>query len=283
MAILTPQILGRNLDAEGRASIVNVAKITLANAATEANDVVRFTEYNTAVSDLNTRVNAIEAGEGYIDQVYVDTTSTDLATAIAAATWDGVNKTWTFGGSKVLTTGDVLILNAATQQDSDRTWILNGTNGGTAADFTALGSDIDAAINAAVAAVVGDAANQFNTLGKIEDYVVPLNDRVVTAESEIDALQAGQALRPELRTFSGTFGSADLDGVYTATIPHTFGSSKLHVELQNETAVAGTWTYVDSTLGFTMDVSNTNIVVKTESPTLAALAVRVVATGVVGL
>lgn len=280
MAHLNPQVIGRSLDGEGRAEIINIAKLTLSNAAASAGDVVRFAEYDADVTALQNRVDTLESHEGMIDQIYVDTTSADLATAVAAGTFDGTAKTWTFDG-KVLTTGDVLILNNATEQDSDRTWILNGTNGGTVADFTAMGSDIDAAITAAIAALKGDAANAFDTLGKIEDQHIALADHVTTAEGEIDVLQAGQALRPELRTFTGTFGAPDVDGVYTATIPHSFNSTKLHIELQND--LGGAWEYVDSAVGFVVKVDAVNIVVTTESSTLASHSLRAVVTGIVGL
>lgn len=278
MAHLDPQILGRNLDGESRAEILNIAKLTLSNAAAATGEAVRFDEYNTAVTGLDTRLTTVENSNMHLDAVYVDTTSADLAAALATATWNAVDEQWEFPGGINLATGDLLILNAATQQDSDRSWVMNNTKGGTAADFTALDSDIDAAIAAAIASLKGDAAADYDTLGKIEDKHIALDARVTTAEGEIDTLQTEQALRPELRTFSGTF-TGPVDGVYTATVAHTFNSTKLHIELQHDEG-AGVWEYVDSSIGYTTKVTTTNIEVQTESSTLAASTLRLVVTGI---
>ncbi len=214
MAHLNTNILGRNLDGEDRAEILNIAKLVLTNAAATEKEPVRKVEFDAGIDDLDTRLTAVETSNMHIDAVYVDETSTDLATALAAGVWDDTAKHWKFGSIE-LATGDLLILNAAAEEEH-RSWVMNNKKAGDSDDFTALGSDIDSSTDAAIAALKGDASIPYATLGKIEDVIIAnkvtsdaaenaLDGRVTIAEADIDAIQVAQALRPEFKIHTGTF------------------------------------------------------------------------------
>lgn len=272
-----PQVLGRDLDAEGIAKILNVAQLTLSGAATAANEPMRKGEFDTTVTSIESRLTAVEGGAMHLDAVYVDTVSPDLVTALSNATYaDGV---WTFGGSKELAEGDLLILNAATEQDEARSWIHNGGTSGTAQDFTALASDVDAAIQAAVTSVIGGASNAYNTLGKAEALHTQLEGRVTTAETEIDTLQSQVALRPEFKSAIASAWNDNGDGTFTAGVANPYNSTSVQIQVQTDSG-AGSWEYVFSP-AFDMDISASAIEVTTNSASLAAKSVKFVMSGIV--
>lgn len=264
-------IVASNLDFESTAKALNIAQLTLSNAAGSDAEPIRKQEYDVDVTDLQTRVTSLENNSGLIEHVHVDTTSADLATALAAGSY--ANDVWTFGTDE-LTTGDLLVLTAATQQDSDRSWIMNGTNLGTTADFTALGTDIDAAIQAAISGVVGDAATDYNTLGKLEDKHIALDTRVGTAESDITTLESDVALRPIHRVIAGSFVDNG-DGTYTATLAHPYNNTALMYVAQTE-VVEGTWDYVALT---DVDVTTTQLIVNTNSVSIGTHDIRLLVSG----
>ena len=106
MAHLNEMLLGRNLNGEQIAEILNIAKLTLANAAVAVDEPIRKGEYDTAAAVVDGRLTAVEGSALHLDAVYIDETSVDLATAVAAATYaDGV---WTFS-TQELSEGDLLI------------------------------------------------------------------------------------------------------------------------------------------------------------------------------
>lgn len=278
MAHLNAQVLGRDLDAEGIAKILNVAQLTLSGAASAANEPMRKGEFDTAVGSLDTRLTAVEGSAMHLDAVHVDTTSPDLVTALSTGSFaDGI---WTFGG-KQLSEGDLLILNAATEQDEARSWVLNGSATGTAADFTALASDIDAAIQEAVNSVVGTATNAFNTLGKAEAAYNALAVHVSDAENDIDILQSQMPLRPEFKAATAASWTDNGDGTHTASIVNPYNSTEVQVQVQTD-AGSGTWEYVFSP-AFDMDITNSAIEITTNSTTMAAHAVKFLMSGIVAI
>lgn len=275
MAHLNAQVLGRDLDAEGIAKILNVAQLTLSGAAASANEPMRKGEFDTAVGSLDSRLTAVEGSSMHLDAVYVDTTSPDLITAISNATFaDGK---WNFGG-KELSEGDLLILNAATEQDEARSWVVSGANGN-AQDFTALASDVDAAIQAAVASVIGTASNAYNTLGKAEALHTQLSARMATAETDIDTLQAQMPLRPEFKAALASTWNDNGDGTYTAGVANAFNSTEVQIQVQTDSG-SGSWEYVFAP-AFDMDISNTAIQITTNSASLASHAVKFLMNGIV--
>lgn len=277
MAHLNTQILGRTLDAEGVAKILNVAQLTLSGAATAANEPMRKGEFDTTVGSLDSRLTAVEGSAMHLDAVYVDTTSPDLVTALSNATYS--NGIWTFGGSKELSEGDLLILNAATEQDEARSWIHNGGTSGTAQDFTALASDVDAAIQAAVASVIGTASNAYNTLGKAEALHTQLETRVATAETDIDTLQAQMPLRPEFKAAIASTWNDNGDGTYTAGVANPYNSTEVQVQTQTDSG-SGSWEYVFAP-AYDMDISTTAIEITTSSSALASHSVKFLMSGIV--
>lgn len=277
MAHLNAQVLGRDLDAEGIAKILNVAQLTLSGAATAANEPMRKGEFDTAVTGLDSRLTAVEGSSMHLDAVYVDTVSPDLVTALSTASYaDGV---WTFGGSKELSEGDLLILNAATEQDEARSWIHNGGTSGTAQDFTALASDVDAALQAAVNGVIGGASNAYNTLGKAEALHTQLETRVGTAETDIDALQAQMPLRPEFKSAIASAWNDNGDGTFTAGVSNPYNSTEVQIQVQTDSG-SGSWEYVFAP-AFDMDISTSAIEITTNSASLATHAVKFVMSGIV--
>lgn len=276
MAHLKAQILGRDLDAEGIAKILNVAQLTLSGAATSDKEPMRKAEFDVAVGGLDSRLTSIEGSSMHLDAVYVDTTSPDLVTALSTGTYsDGV---WTFSG-KELSEGDLLILNAATEQDEARSWVLNGNTTGTVADFTALASDIDAAIQAAVDSVVGTATNAFNTLGKAESAHTALTVRVADAENEIDILQSQMPLRPEFKVATAASWTDNGDGTHTASIVNPYNTPEVQVQVQTD-AGGGAWEFVFSP-AYDMDITQTAIEITTNSTTTSAHAVKFLMSGIV--
>ena len=75
------------------------------------------------------------------NEVAVDNTSTDLATALAAATYNG-NGSWTIN-AKPIQEGDTLVLTNTTSAQ-ERSWVHNGGSAGDATDFTRLQTNYDA-------------------------------------------------------------------------------------------------------------------------------------------
>ncbi|WRQ13107.1 hypothetical protein [Vibrio phage vB_VpM-pA2SJ1] len=276
MAILTNQVLGRNLDAEGTAKILNLAQLTLTNAAANDNEPLRKVEFDTSFNALDSRLTAVEGSSMHLDAVYVDTTSPDLNTALSNGSYaDGV---WTFG-SKELSEGDLLILNAATEQDEARSWVHNGGTSGTAQDFTALASDIDAAIQSAVNAVIGTASNAYNTLGKAEALNTQLTTRVTDAENEIDVLQAQVPTKAEFKTAITSAWTDNGDGTYTAGVANPYNSTEVSVQVQADLG-NGSWQYRFAP-EFDLSISTNAVEIMTTSATLAANPVKLVMSGIV--
>lgn len=275
MAHLNAQILGRDLDAEGIAKILNVAQLTLSGAAAAANEPMRKGEFDTAVNSLDSRLTNVEGSSLHLDAVYVDTTSPDLITAISNATFaDGK---WTFG-AKELSEGDLLILNAATEQDEARSWVVTGVSG-TAQDFTALASDVDAALQTAVDTVIGTASNAYNTLGKAEALHNALNIRVTDVENEVDVLQSQMPLRPEFKVALASTWNDNGDGTFTAGVANPYNSPEVQLQIQSDSG-SGSWEYVFAP-AFDMDISNSAIEITTNSTGLSAHAVKFVMSGIV--
>ena len=76
------------------------------------------------------------------NEVAVDSTSTDLATALAAATYNG-DGSWTIN-AKPIQEGDTLVLTNTTSAQ-ERSWVHNGGSAGDATDFTRLQTNYDEA------------------------------------------------------------------------------------------------------------------------------------------
>ncbi len=289
MAHLNTNILGRNLDGENRAEILNIAKLTLSNAAASAFEVMRKQEFDDGVAGLDSRLTAVETSNLHIDSVYVDETSADLVTALAEAgvVWNAGTSHWDFPGGIELATGDLLILNAAAEEEH-RSWVMNNVKGGTVADFTPLGSDIDSSIDAAIAALKGDAAPEYDTLGKIEDVIIAnktatdtaqnsLDGRVTLAEADIDSLQTAQALRPEFKTHSGTF--TQNGSIYELEFTNPYNTSAITVGVQSDESL-GSW-HVLSDDEVDIHVTDALISVTTGSSSVGAHTLRVLMNGIV--
>lgn len=271
MSHLTNVLVGRTLDGDSSAALLNFTKLTLTGAASSDTEAVRKLEFDSAVTNLQNQVTSIANDPSYKSTVYLDTTSADLATAVAAATYNN-DGTFTFG-SVIVGVGDILILNSATEQDSDRAWVHNGGTSGTASDFSAFGSDVDAAIQAVQSALLGD-ASVYTSLGLAEDAIQSIDTRVTSIESTI-------ANHTEKRTFS--FLSSEWvdngDGTYTATVPHTYGTSEIMFMVQEDSG-GGSWHYVASGLSLDVDVNSTQFVITTGSADVASHGYKIVCSAV---
>lgn len=270
MAHLTAIPLGRDLDGSNVVSILNIKSLTLANAAATNVEPIRKQEFDASVTALQNQITSITNDPSYKSVVYVDTTSTDLATALAAGTHDG--SVFTLGG-KQIGAGDIVILNAATEQDSDRAWVHTGGTAGTVADFEPFGSDVDAAIQAVATQLIGSATT-YTDLGLVE---TKLNEH----EGEITAIQTSIASHAEQRVFTAL--AADWvdngDGSYTLTVPHTYNTSAVMFQVQTDLG-SGTWHFEDVGVTLDADITNAHFEFNTLSTDAATHGVRVIATGI---
>lgn len=289
MAHLNEMILGRNLNGENIAEILNIAKLTLTNAAVADEEPMRKGEYDVGVSALDTRLTTMENSSMHIDAVYVDETSADLATALVAAdvTWDAAASHWAFPGGIELATGDLLILNASVESEH-RSWVMNNTLGGTAADFTPLGSDFDSAIAAAIAALKGDASIPYATLGQIEDVIIAnksssndaeaaLDVRVTATESAISTSAADILLRPEFKTHLGTF--TQNGSMYELEFANPYNTAAISIDVQSDESL-GSWHKLGD-LEVDIHITDALIAITSGSASVGAHSVRVLMNGIV--
>ena len=181
-----------------------------------------------------------------------------------------------------------LFLNAATDQDSDRSWVVNHKKLGTIADFTPLNSDIDAALAAAISSLKGDAAAEYDTLGKVEDVIIAnkvisddadaaLAARLDLEEPKIIALEAGIELRPEFKVQSDVFTQNGSN--YELEFANPFNSTEVQIQVQSDESLGSyhalTGTEVD------IHVTASLIAVTTQSPTIGGHTVKVLMSGIV--
>lgn len=269
-------ILGRSLDAEGSAQILNLAKLTIVGAATSANEPMRKQEYDADITAITDRLTAVETSAAHIDNIYVDTTSLNLAESIATASF--ANGIWTFPGNVALTTGDLLKLNAATNQDSDRLWIIKNNPQGTISDFEQLGIDVDVVIQSYIDGVLGGATNAFNTLGKAEAAHNALADHMVTAEGNISLINTELAVRGEYKTLSIASWTDNGDGTYSASGSNPFSTTEVSVMVQSDLG-SGKWQYRFPP-EYDITVTTSTIELVTASATLAGAGVKLLMTAI---
>lgn len=270
MANLSNVIVGRTLDGNGASALLNFSQLTLTQPASGNNDAVRFTEYNTAVTNLQNQITTIANDPSFKSSVYVDTVSPDLITAVSNATYNN-DGTFTFG-TTVIGAGDIVILNNADEQDSDRAWVHNGGTAGNVDDFSAFGSDVDAAIQAVKTEILGSAAT-YTDLGLVETELDSLGLRVSTVENNIVNHAASEVL-----TFPANAWVDNGDGTFTITIGHTFNSSAIGFQIQEDNG-DGTWQYVSDGLSVDVSVSDTQFVIVTGSASVASKGYRLVCSG----
>ena len=251
----------RSVDAESKGKLLNVAELTLANAASSNVHPIRKGEFDTAVAALQ---SAIADASGAF-HAYIDTTNATLADALADGSFaDGG---WTFGAT-TLHVGDTLFLDAATQQDSDRAWQMIAANGDVG-DFKAFGTDFDAAITAAVAAAVNGLAGDatvYTDLGLVED--------------KLDAVDVALATKGEVKHYAVTWGAADVDGVREALIDTStdFGTHDVQVRVMKVKA-GGFYEHITSS-SLVIETSDSAIRLRSDSLSLTNATLHVVASGV---
>lgn len=250
------QYLGHDLKAEGVASILDLKQLTLSNAASDVNDAVRLQEFTSEIDNIQSQVDAISGDQTRISHVHVDETSADLATALAAGSYDGVNHQWTFG-STVIGVGDVIILQAAADP-KDRTWIHNGGEAGSVADFSHLNSDVEALVNAGVQSVLdalragvpeaGDTLDKLYTLIlSVQTAVDGHTVRLDAIDVAIDNLEAEVATKADAFHAAVTFAPhASLVGVYECVVANPVGSHRVTVTLDQEVG-GGVYAELDKT------------------------------------
>lgn len=250
----------RVIDHENKGELLNVAAMTLSNAATLDAHPIRKGEFDVEVTRLDSAIAGLHSFH-----VHVDSTSADLAAAVASGTF--ADSKWTIGGTE-LRVGDILILDAATEQDSDRSWLMITANGN-AADFKALGSDVDAAISSAVTTAVstltGDAAT-YTDLGLVED--------------KIEAMDVEIATHSITKEYAVSWGVADGEGISTATIDTStdFGTKAVAVRILKDLGDG----YYEHLSTSTLEVSSnaTEVRLRTDSGSVIAATLVVEVTGV---
>lgn len=270
------QVLGFNLNGEGVASLLNIKSLTLSEAATAAEQAVRFQEFNAEVDALQTQLDAIDASHHSISEVHVDSASATLDAALALGTYDSGTHAWTFPDGTVIGGGDVIILQAATAAE-DRTWIHTGAQVGDATDFERLNSDIqaliDGTVNAAVSALKGGVAEAGDTLAKLFTMITNLDNTVQNEiddldalETTVDALAADVAGKADMFQTTITFAPSGTAGIYEATVANSSGNADAIIALKQEVST-GVYTTVPQT-AYTDLVSAANITVRTMSPSM---------------
>lgn len=263
-------VITRGIDFEEKGKLLNVAEMSLTNAATLSSHPVRFGEFNITVAALESAI-ADAAGASH---AYVDTTNANLADALADASFaDGV---WTFGATE-LHIGDVLFLDAATQQDSDRAWLMIAADGD-ADDFKAFGSDVDTAIAAAVGTVVGDAA-VYTDLGLVEDKLGSLDGDVTALDGRLDVLEAAEGSHTHTVEYPVTWGAPDGDGIRTATVDTAadFGTYKVTARVLKVKS-GGFYEHLSST-ALVIESSDLSVRLKTDSSSIAAATLKLLVSG----
>jgi hypothetical protein len=263
----------RSVDAESKGKLLNLAELTLVNAASANNHAVRKGEFDTAVSDLNAAISAVHGAHA----VHVDTTSADLATSLAGATF--AVDAWAFGATE-LHVGDVLVLDAATEQDSDRAWIMVAANG-VAADFKAFGSDVNAAINTARDAAISTIRNGsgYSDLADAEIAVADVVADVATNTAAISSANTAIAAKADTNHYSVVWGAADGDGVREALIDITgdFASHDISVRVLKEKA-GGFYEHITSG-SLVIETSDAAIRLRSDSISLTNATLHVVVIG----
>lgn len=270
------QVLGFNLNGEGVASLLNIKALSLANAATEAEQAVRLGEMNSAIATVQAQIDTLSTNHTRISEVHVDSSSATLAAALALGTYDSDAHTWTFPDATVVGEGDVIILQAATDP-KDRTWIHAGGVTGTIADFEHLNSDVEALVDAGVIAVTAalrdGVPNAGDTLNKLYTLITSLDARVGNLEAElgvlgttVDALAADVAGKADVFQTPITFLPSGTAGIYEATVANPSGNATAVVALKQVVA-QGVVTTIPQT-AYTDLVSAANITVRTMSPSM---------------
>lgn len=271
------QILGYNLNAEGVASLLNVKSVTLTEAATQAEQAVRFQEFNTEVDALQAQLDAIDTSHHSISEVHVDSDSATLAAALALATsYDSGTHAWTFPDGTVIGGGDAIILQSATDP-LDRSWIHTGGTVGDASDFERLNSDIqagiDGSVNAAVDALKCGVVEAGDTLAKLYTLILSVEalanataSDLADLEVTVDALATDVAGKADVFQSTITIAPSGTAGIYEATVANPSGNADAIVVLKQEVST-GVYTTVASS-AFTDLVSAANVTIRTMSPSM---------------
>lgn len=270
------QVLGFNLNGEGVASLLNIKALSLANAATEAEQAVRLGEMNAAIAAVQTQIDNLNSSHTRISEVHVDSASATLAEALALGTYDSGAHTWTFPDSAVIGEGDVIILQAAADP-KDRTWIHAGGTAGTAADFEHLNSDVEALVDAGVVAVTnalrdgvveaGDTlAKLYTLITSLDSTVSGLASDLAALDTTVDALATDVAGKADVFLEQVTFAPSGTSGIYEATIANPSANPGALIALKQEVST-GVMNTVSPT-AYTDLVSAANITIRTMSPSM---------------
>ncbi|AHK11863.1 hypothetical protein CHOED_03 [Vibrio phage CHOED] len=271
------QVLGFNLNGENVASLLNIKSLTLSEAATQAEQAVRFQEFNAEVDALQAQLDAIDASHHSISEVHVDSVSGTLTEALALATsYDTGTHAWTFPDGTVIGGGDAIILQAATDP-MDRSWIHTGGTAQSAADFERLSSDIQAIVNVgvtAVAAALRDGVVEAgDTLAKLYTLILSVEGvadqaaaDIAALETTVNALALDVAGKADVFHSTITFAPSGTSGIYEASVANPSGNADAIVVLKQEVST-GVYTTVASS-AYTDLVSTGNITVRTMSPSM---------------
>lgn len=270
------QILGFNLNGESVASLLNIKSLTLSEAATAAEQAVRFQEFNTEIDALQAQFDALDASHHSISEVHVDSASGTLADALALGTYDSGTKAWSFPDGTVIGAGDAVILQAAADP-KDRSWIHTGTAVGDATDFERLSSDVQAIVDAGVIAVTdalrggvveaGDTlAKLFNLIQSVDTLANQTASDLVTLEATVNTLATDVAGKADVFQAQITFAPSGTSGIYEATTTNSTGNADALIALKQEVST-GVYTTVASS-AYTDLVSAANITVRTMSPSM---------------
>lgn len=270
------QVLGFNLNGESVASLLNIKSLTLSEAATAAEQAVRLQEFNAGVDALQAQLDAIDASHHSISEVHVDSASTTLQAALDLGTYSSSTHSWTFSDGTVIGGGDAIILQAAADP-MDRSWIHTGAQAGNASDFERLSSDVQAIVDAGVAAVTnalrdgvveaGDTlAKLYTLIQSVDSLASSTAADLATLETTVDTLAADVAGKADVFQTTITFAPSGTSGIYEATVANSSGNADAIVALKQEVST-GVYTTVSNT-AYTDLVSASNVTLRTMSPSM---------------
>ena len=279
-------VLGRDMDGEGVASLLNMVKVTLSQGASAPNEAVRFQEFSAGMVNLQGQVDALVGAQHDINTVHVDTSSTTLAAALALGTYSAVTHSWTFG-SKVINEGDVIILQSPTDLN-DRAWIHTGGTAGTAADFVHLNSDVTALINAGTDAIMaairggvpvaGDTLMKVYTLALgIQTALGAVETRLTTVEGDIVMLNTAVSGKADIAVTSITFTDANDDGIIEANVANPLGTHEV-IPFVMKAGVGGVYAAVDGD-AYDLKISDATLAFRTLSPSMLGQTYKVIVIG----
>ncbi len=127
-----------------------------------------------------------------------------------------------------------------------------------------------------IAAITGSATT-FTDFGLVEAELVVLDGRADSTESRLDALESFDGTVSVTKAVALTWVDNG-DGTWTASAAHGMSSSLVDLAIQSDEGL-GNWHYI-SGIEVDIDIDANNLMVHTNSATMASKSLRAVITGI---